>query len=779
MNEKTLQKLEYHKIRDQVAGLCSFEGGRNRALNMIPHTDIKLLDEMMEETEEAMEALRFQEPSFLNGLSLIDSYLYKARAGGVLQPGELRAVYRMAWAAGQAVKYVTPPSRPRLADIGIDIFPLPQLEKNIDQAIGEDEEVRDDASHELRHIRRQINTLRARIRDYLQDFIRSTSNQKYLQDTLVTERDGRYVVPVKQEFRSDVKGVVHDESASGATVFIEPLPVVEQNNRIRTLQNDEKREVERILRALSQKVAACVSELAANQQLLSGLDLIFARARLAYKTDSYRPEMNSRGLIELSRARHPLLGSTAVPVDVQLGGKFDILVITGPNTGGKTVALKTIGLLTLMAMSGLFVPARENSRLSVFDSIFVDIGDEQSIEQSLSTFSSHMSNIIDILGRVNQNSLVLLDELGAGTDPVEGAALARVILEDLMSKHCRAVVTTHQSEMKNFAFQHQRVENACVEFDPRSLQPTYKLTIGMPGQSNALIIAKRLGLDPGLARRAKELIPKNEQEIGLMIRQLHESRDQFKTSSRELESIKADLEKRQKELEEEQQLQLRQREEIIARAREEASSYLRSIKNEADEAIKELKETLKKRDPVPKWHEIENSRQRLKKLERQDIKSRPSITSNEELKPGDSVFIHSVQQKGTVLTGPDPQGEVNVQVGSIRLYVHREQLQHCDPAPQQVFFNRSPAFLDKAQKISREIDLRGRMAEEALEQVERYLEDANLVGLDKVRIIHGKGTGALRKAIRSYLADHSYVAKYYDGAGEEGGHGVTIVELKA
>lgn len=779
MNEKTLLKLEYNKIREQVSGLCAFEGGRHQALNMIPQTGLKRLGEMMDETEQAMEALRFQEPSFLNGLSLIDVFLHKARAGGVLQPTELRAVYRMAWATGQAVKYLTPPSRPRLADIGMDLYPLPQLEKSIDQAIGEDEEVRDDASDELRQIRRQINTLRARIRDYLQDFIRSTSNQKYLQDILVTERDGRYVVPVKQEFRSEVKGVVHDESASGATVFIEPLPVVEQNNRIRTLQNDEKRELEKILRALSQKVAVCVDELAADQGLLSGLDLIFARGRLAYKTDSYRPELNNRGLIELSRARHPLLGSGAVPVDVQLGGKFDILVITGPNTGGKTVALKTIGLLTLMAMSGLFVPARENSRLSVFDQIYVDIGDEQSIEQSLSTFSSHMSNIIDILNQVNQQSLVLLDELGAGTDPVEGAALARVILEDLMSKHCRAVVTTHQSELKNFAFQHQRVENACVEFDPRSLQPTYKLTIGMPGQSNALVIAKRLGLDPQLAKRAKELVPKNEQEIGHMIRQLHESRDQFKTSSRELENLKADLERRQKELEEEHQQHLQQREEIITKARVEASSYLRSIRNEADEAIKELKETLKKREPTPKWHEIENSRQKLKRLDRQEVGPRASLPSAEELKPGDSVFIHSVQQKGTVLAAPDPQGEVNVQVGNIRLYVHRDQLQHCEPAPQQVFFNRSPAFLEKAQKISREIDLRGKMAEEALEEVDRYLEDANLVGLDKVRIIHGKGTGALRKAIRSYLADHNYVAKYYDGAREEGGHGVTVVELKS
>lgn len=777
MNDKALNKLEYDKILEQLAGLCSFHGGRELAMSMKPVGDIKRINEMMDENEEAMEALRFQEPGFLSNLKLIDVCLDKACAGGVLSPGELWDVYRLARASGLAAKYLAPPSRPRLADLGADIRALPALEKSIYRAIGEDEEVLDDASDELKQIRRQIYTLRSRIRDYLQEFIRSVNNQKYLQDALVTERDGRYVVPVKQEYRSDVKGIVHDESASGATVFIEPMPVVEQNNRIRSLQVEEKREVERILRSLSQAVAASAEELAANQKLLSLLDLIFARARLAYKSDSFRPQLNNQGILELSRARHPLLGNSAIPVDVQLGGKFDILVITGPNTGGKTVVLKTIGLLTLMAMSGLFIPAREKSRLSVFKDIFVDIGDEQSIEQSLSTFSSHMSNIIDILKSANQHSLVLLDELGAGTDPVEGAALARVILEDLMEKRCRAVVTTHQSELKNFAFQHQRVENACVEFDPRTLLPTYKLTIGMPGQSNALVIARRLGLDPGLARRAKELVPQNEQEIGQMIRQLQESRDQFDASRREVEKMKEQIEREKQELEEARRKFAVEREQITARAREEARSYLRQIKTDADEAIKELKEVLKNRDPLPKWHEIEESRQKIKKLDKEHGVKSARVVGGSPITPGDHVIISSISQKGVVLSGPDSQGEVGVQVGNMRLSVNIDQLQSCEPEPEPGPISRGPSFLEKAQKISREIDVRGRLAEEALEIVDRYLEDANLVGLDKVRIIHGKGTGALRRAVRSFLADHGYVKSFRDGMSEEGGHGVTVVEL--
>ncbi len=777
MDEKTLNKLEYDKIRGQLATLCGFEGGRTRALNLKPINDVKRLEEMMDENEEAMEALRFQEPGFLSELKIVDHYLSKSRAGGVLLPTELREVYHLARASGLAIKYLTPPSRPHLADMSIDIFPLQALEKSIARAISEDGDVLDDATEELRQIRRQISTLRSRIRDYLQDFIRSTSNQKFLQDALVTERDGRYVVPVKQEYRSDVKGIVHDESASGATVFIEPMPVVEQNNRIRSLQAEEKREVEKVLRTLSQAVAASSEELAANQEILSDIDLIFARARLAYKTDSFRPQMNNQGLLELSRARHPLLGDSAVPIDVQLGGKFDILVITGPNTGGKTVVLKTIGLLTLMAMSGLFIPAREKSRLSVFDQIFVDVGDEQSIEQSLSTFSSHMRNIIDILKLANRRSLILLDEMGAGTDPVEGAALARVILEDLMGKQCRVVVTTHQSELKNFAYQHQRVENACVEFDPRTLQPTYKLTIGMPGQSNALVIARRLGLNPDLAQRAKDLVPKNEQEIGHMIRQLQESRDQFHASKREVENIREQIELEKQELEQSRQKFIADRDQIIARTREEARAYLRDIKNDADAAIRELKETLKNREPLPKWHEIEESRQKIKKLDNLHLPPVVKTRDRMDINPGDYVFISSISQKGTVLSHPDSQGEVNVQVGNIRLSVNRDQLQPSEPGPESIIFSRNPSFLEKAQKISREIDVRGKLAEEALEEVDRYLEDANLVGLDKVRIIHGKGTGALRKAIRGFLSDHGYVKSFRDGMREEGGHGVTVIEL--
>jgi DNA mismatch repair protein MutS2 len=526
MDKYSITKLEFDKIQQQLAQLCYSQGGRNKALVMKPSNDVHQIEIWLDQTGEAMEALRFGDTGFLSELPLIDPYLAKARADGILYPNELYDIKQCLYASRMAVKYAPAGKYPCLGILLSGLKESMDLENKLQQAINEEGELRDDASPTLKSIRNQINTSRTRIQDYLQDFIRSGNNQKLLQDALVTERDGRYVIPVKQEYRYEVKGIIHDESASGATVYIEPLAVVDHNNRIRSLQMEEKREVERILRDLTRSVAVFADELAANMQVLSEFDFILARARMAYKQNAFRPQTNTRGIVEINRGRHPLLGEQAVPINIELGKKFDILVITGPNTGGKTVALKTIGLLTLMTMCGMFIPARENSFVAVYKSIYVDIGDEQSIEQSLSTFSSHMKNIIEILERADNSSLVLIDELGAGTDPVEGAALARVILEELKRNNSRAIVTTHQSELKNYAYQNERVENACVEFDPVNLKPTYKLTIGMPGQSNAFQIARRLGLKEALVKRAQELVPRSEMELDNMIRQLKESRQQ-------------------------------------------------------------------------------------------------------------------------------------------------------------------------------------------------------------------------------------------------------------
>lgn len=779
MDLKTIQKLEFNKILFQLAELTGSKAGREKALQLKPVNDLAIVEKRLDETDEAMEILRFEEPSFLNQLPVIDSCLAKARIQGILKPEELRDILLVLLACRQALRLADEERFPQLTRLVEGLFYDRDLKQLISRSVDEEGFLKDDASPQLKSVRGQINRLRLRIRDYLQDFIRSGNNQKMLQDALVTERDGRYVVPVKQEYRYEVKGIVHDESASGATVFIEPLAVVENNNQIRILQQEEKREVERILRELTARVAVYKEELAQNSEILAEMDLIFARARLTYKMDAYRPRVNNLGIIELNRARHPLLGEKAVPVNVELGKGFDMLVITGPNTGGKTVVLKTIGLLTLMAMSGLFIPAREKSEVAVFNNIYVDIGDEQSIEQSLSTFSSHMSNIINVIQEADKGSLVLLDELGAGTDPVEGAALARVILEELLARQCRAVVTTHQSELKNFAYQQERVENACVEFDPVSLKPTYELTIGMPGQSNAFEIALRLGMGPDLVGRARHLVPEQEMELGNMIKQLKERSYQFEESRREVEKLKMQLIQEQNQLTQERRQVDKDKREVIDRAIDEAERYVRMVRKEADEALQEVKDLRKDKDRPPQWHEIEKKRRKIKELRVENPWAEQlSLPQKREIKPGDYVLIHNINQKGYVVEEPDSQGGVVVQVGIMRLNVKADQLILAQSPEEKKIYRSNQGLLEKARNISKEIDVRGKLAEEALYEIDRYLEDANLVGLDSVRIIHGKGTGALRKAVRSYLKDHRYVKSYNDGARQEGGFGVTVVKLK-
>lgn len=782
MNEKVLDKLEFGKIRRQLASMTSFTGGRQKALAISPSKNIETVTRLLDETAEAMEVLRFGEPGFWGELAAIDIPVAKARAGALLQPIELLYVYRALKVSRLAIKHFEHFAKcPRLTSIIETIYPNQSLERKLNQAIDNSGEIKDDASTELKRIRNQISVARTRIKDYLRDFIRSAGNQKILQEALVTERDGRYVVPIRQEYRYEVQGIVHDESASGATVFIEPLPVVEHNNRIRSLEREEKREIERILRSLSNEVTMFVNELENNLEKLAELDFILARARMAYNTNSFRPTINTRGIIDINRGRHPLLGKDAVPLDVKLGKEYDILVITGPNTGGKTVALKTIGLLTVMSMSGLFIPARENSCISIFDSLFVDIGDEQSIEQSLSTFSGHMTNIIEILKEANNRSLVLIDELGAGTDPVEGAALAAVILEELRRKQVKVVVTTHQSELKKFAYKNPRVENACVEFDPTTLKPTYKLTIGMPGQSNAFEIAGRLGLDKALVNKARNFVPQSERETSEMIRQLKESHANYEKARLDLETMRKYYEQQQLKLQEERKSFLAEKEAILIKAREEADQFLRAIKREANEAVEELKGLLKDSEKPPKWHEIEQKRQKLKRIADMDMGEEPQGApngQNGEIRPGDYVFIQGLGQTGYVLEGPNSQGEVTIQAGIMRLTVKQDQLRKTESPDDKLSRSRNQILLEKAKHISKEIDVRGKLAEEAIIEIDRYLEDANLVGLDGVRIIHGKGTGALRTAVRNYLKEHRLVKAFRDGAHNEGGYGVTVVEFR-
>ncbi len=776
MEKTTLEKLEYDKILEQLASRAYSEGGRLLALNLQPSLTLEEVKTRLDETSEAMEVIRFGEPAFLQLVKPIAKQLTKAGLAGILTGSELLDIYYLVRASRLAIKYTTSTKCPRLHMMTTQITNYPDLERQIQASIDEDGNIRDDASPELKSIRRQIETARQRIKDYLQNFIRSGNNQSLLQDALITERSGRYVVPVKQEYRNEVKGIVHDESASGATLFIEPVAVVELNNRIRSLQLEQKREEERILRSLSSSVAAVSDDLRRNYEALSLLDLLFAKAFLAYDMDAFKPEINDQGRIDISRAKHPLLGERAVPISVNLGERFDVLVITGPNTGGKTVVLKTIGLLTLMAMSGLYIPAREKSQISVFNKIFADIGDEQSIEQSLSTFSSHLKNIVHILDAADERTLVLLDELGAGTDPVEGAALARAILDDLKDRNARVVVTTHQSELKTFAFQNDRVENACVEFDPFTLRPTYELTIGTPGQSNAFEIAARLGLKTSLVNKAREFVPERDVEISNMIRQLKETRYIYETGNRELEASRQQHKLDIAALEKEKAGFYEERNTVWQRAKQEADQYVRQVKREANEAIDELKVLLKQKEQPPKWHELD---QRSRKIRDLTVHTPPLEVqrSAEDINPGDFVLIRSVNQSGQVLEGPNAQGEVVVQIGSIKLTVQKENLLRQKSGEGKKAVLRTHTFLDKVQHISPEIDLRGKYAEDAINELDKYLEDANLAGLNRVRIIHGKGTGALRLAVREYLQGHRYVKEYHDGMRQEGGYGVTVVEL--
>lgn len=753
------------------------EGGRSRASTLEPCPEIDVVIARLDETEEALGLLHFQEPSFLNEVPDIRSHLAKVGAGGMIYPSEILEVLQVLQASRRAQSFLSPGEGPRVKWIKTGLTENSGLERAVKAVVEETGEIKDSASPELQAIRSRQNIMRSRIKDYLRDFIKSTQNQKYLQDALVTERGGRYVVPVKIEYRHEIKGIVHDESASGATVYIEPELVVTANNEIRRLEAEEAREIERILRKISSRIAEFADNLHSNLEHLEILDFWVAKARLALKMEAFRPHLNSEGRIQLCRARHPLLSSRAVPIDLEMGNKFDILVTTGPNTGGKTVALKTVGLLTVMASCGLFIPAASESEMSVFDKVLVDIGDEQSIEQSLSTFSAHMTNINSILNRAGSDSLVILDELGAGTDPLEGGALARAILERLLELKAKVLVSTHHSELKTFAYQHDRVENACVEFDPVSLRPTYRLSIGLPGQSNAFEIAGQLGVDQALVQRARQYVPQKEQEISKLLTDLKEQRFEAR-AEREAARVLQEQLKEERNLLAQKALEMEQeKEQLVNKLQEDASQYLESVRQEIDIILSDFKRRAREAE-APKWHEIEEMRKRYQQAVpdpgfRMNLESRP--VRDKTLEPGDYVEIKSIRQKGYVLEVN--QGEVVVQVGIMRLTVRENDVVLRSSPEEDYARQRNRSYFESRKNIPTEINLRGMLAEQALDETEKYVEEAFLAGLDKVRIIHGKGTGALRRAVREHLTGHPYVKNFREGENNEGGNGVTIAFL--
>jgi len=790
LNEKALRILEYNKIIDMLCESTVSGMGRDIAADLKPSDDINEVKELLQETTEAVKLLLKKGNIPIGGVQDIRVPLKKVKMGATLEPGEFLKVADTLRAARRLKSFMNEDrgeeSFPIIEYYFETLSPYKSIEESIDCAIISEEEISDNASSLLHSIRRKIKEKTVSMREKLNNMISSSSYHKYLQESIITVRGDRYVIPVKQEFRGNVPGIVHDQSASGATLFIEPMAVVEMNNDIKKLKLDEENEIQRILKELTVLIDGKYDSIKTNMEILATLDFIFAKAKLALELRCTEPKVNSEKIVNIKKARHPLLkADVVVPIDIYVGESFNTLVITGPNTGGKTVTLKTIGLLTLMAQSGLHIPASDYSEVAVFDEVFADIGDEQSIEQSLSTFSSHMKNIVSIIEHVTSNSLVLFDELGAGTDPTEGAALAMSILELLHEKGIRTAATTHYSELKIYALTTEGICNASVEFDVATLRPTYRLLIGIPGKSNAFEISRKLGLHDFVIKRAKEFMSQDDVKFEDLIKSLEddkrkaeEERDAAARLKFELEKAKGDMDNKLDKLDS-------QKEKIISEARKEALEIVRRSKEEAEELIREL------RDAIQKENEEKNSmieKARLKVREREDeledkmgeaFFKKTSSAPLKNIKIGMSVKIVNLDQTGSVLTLPDEEGNLTVQAGIMKVNVNIKNLKAVEAEKEKPKRSGNvKVSAAKARAVATQIDLRGQTLDEALMNVDKYLDDAYLGSLPQVTIIHGKGTGVLRAGIMQMLKRHSHVKSYRSGGFGEGGIGATIVEIK-
>ncbi|MCI8922115.1 MAG: endonuclease MutS2 [Acutalibacter sp.] len=783
--DKNYRALELDKILEMVAKETTCEDGAALARSIEPVYTPAEARRLLEETDAAFVLMaKFGAPSFY-GMKNVTNALRRAQAGGGLGlrelldiGGTLRAIRSLQqWHSKNAGMHTV--LSPRFSILA----PNKHLEEKIFTCIQSEEEVSDAASPALAAIRRKIRGAAVRVREQLDKLIHSQTHQKHLQEAIVTQRSGRYVVPVKAEFRGEVPGLVHDTSSSGQTVFVEPMSVVELNNEIRVLRSDEQEEISRILLELSGEAGDFADSLIESYQYAVQLNVIFAKAQLAYRMKAVVPEIDEKGQTELHSARHPLIAKEkVVPTDITLGQDFDALIITGPNTGGKTVALKTLGLLTLMAMCGLMIPAGEGSRLPVYRHILADIGDEQSIEQSLSTFSAHMVNIIRILDVADGESLVLLDELGAGTDPVEGAALATAIIEELRRKGVRLACTTHYAELKSYALQTDGVENACCEFDVESLRPTYRLLIGVPGKSNAFAISRRLGLEGRIVDRAGELVNEENSSFEQVIERLEERRREMEN---ELEAARKAARQaretmRQSEARQAEAGQRAKRE--IDQAREEASRIVQKTRQQADALLNELDELRRQQNKALSAEQKARLRSGLRDLESSADpvrkRRRDDYQLPRELRPGDSVVIFDIDKAATVLEAPK-DGQVLVQAGIIKTRVQVENLRLSGEGQKaKAKPGRSVTKNVSAPEIATSLDLRGMNVEEGLMEVDAFLDRAARSHVPQVTIIHGKGTGVLRAAVQQHLRRCSQVKSFRLGAFGEGESGVTVVEMK-
>lgn len=786
MEEKYLKSLELDKILNMLSEETSCEDAKILALNLRPSSDMKIVNDRLLETNDAnVLSIRFGCPSF-GTLKNIDDSLTRASAGGLLTMHELLIIGENLRVFRSLKEWETrcEQTKTSLTEKFNLISPNKYLEDRIFKSIISDEEMADEASPELSNIRRKIRSVASRAREQLENLIRSNSYRSYLQEAIITIRDSRFVVPVKAEHRNEVPGLVHDTSASGSTLFIEPIAVVEANNDIRVLKSKERDEIERILFEISSETSNFAESIKLSYETCAELNFIFAKSNLACKMKAVIPKINQDGKINLKKARHPLISKKdVVPIDITLGLDFDTLVITGPNTGGKTVSLKTVGLLSLMTMCGLMIPANEGSEVSIFENILADIGDEQSIEQSLSTFSSHMINIVNILNLVSPKSLVLLDELGAGTDPIEGAALATAILERLKEKGAKIISTTHYAELKSYAILSLRVENACCEFDVSTLRPTYKLLIGLPGRSNAFTISSRLGISNDIILKAKELLHEKDHTFEEVVRVLEEKRSVVEKRQLEIEKLKSEIESLKRDLLNQKTSFENHRQKLLSEAKIQAEKIVSRTKAQAMDLMDQISRIKK---DGPKLDDKANLKKNLQNLietaDPIDKQNNRDYSLPRKLKKGDNVLVVDINQKGEVLEDQIDSKNILVQIGIIktRVLVENLRLINADGHKKNLSSGgQSRKISSRATaKVSCELDLRGQNSLDAIIELDRFIDSSVLNGVNQITVIHGKGTGTLRKEIHKHLKNHPSVKSFRLGVFGEGEAGVTIIEIK-
>ena len=792
MNQKSLRVLEFNKIVDILKTKVSSSLGLKYIENLTPSSDYEEVRYMLEETSQAQGILLKRGSLGLNGIHDVEDKAKRAEIGASLDPGSLIKIADTLRVARNLKNTLASSEEeefnyPVIQGLSNSLYVYRDVEDKIYNAIVSEIEISDNASSELRDIRRRIVQKNQSIRSKLNSIISSTTYQKYLQDAIISVRGDRFVVPVKAEYRSYVSGIVHDQSSSGATLFIEPMSIVDMNNELRQLRLKEQEEIERILAELSALVGEISHDIISNQEILGKLDFAFAKGKLSIAMKAVEPNLNEDKFINIKAGRHPLLDAeTVVANDIYLGRDFHTLLITGPNTGGKTVTIKTVGLFALMTQSGLHIPANYGSSMCVFDNVFADIGDEQSIEQSLSTFSSHMTNIVSILKDVTEDSLVIFDELGAGTDPIEGASLAIAILEDVKMAGAKCIATTHYTELKNYALTKEGVENAAVEFDVETLSPTYRLLMGIPGKSNAFEISKKLGLSDYIISRAREFIDDSKIELEDVLQEAEKSRLKAIEEREEAEKLKAEIEKVKQEYDERLAKITSQRDKLIEQAKSGAFRITRGAKEEVDNIIKELRQMENEMASKEKNRKIEALRKELSSSMgalQPSVESMivPKVATKEikNLKPGDEVKVITLNQNGSVISVDERKKEAVVQIGIMKMTLPFKSLQKAKADVKTTVTKGTRNIIkSKSGRVKSEVDLRGMNLEEAIMEVDKYLDDACVAGLEYVTIIHGIGTGVLKSGIQEVLKKNKHVKSQRPGQYGEGGAGVTIAVLK-